>query len=303
MTCGNPNKKKMINPLIRLYTFHKNEFNVNDDAYLTRFEDFMKDSFCTVLECSPQITKEGIHAARFRTGYGEKDVARGLRAIRRFLDITESVDGIILNRSIFDQLLDSTLDISLIRAVGVGIDRKADVADSNMKVYCLIDNYIDKQRQVLSFHSERSDLYDHIIHDDMVFGIDMGFNGHTGVEIYPYFERRDFQDPELSKCLQLHDRIIEFISECETLNISFAADGSRIFHFFPQRPTPFIRLFNDCRLDRLYSSVRIFKYLHEQLEGGRPVIVSIAAPEQELVEDNLRNINFYYTVYNKIRSL
>jgi LynF/TruF/PatF family peptide O-prenyltransferase len=298
MSCGNPNKKKMINPLIRLYAFHKNEFNVNDDAYLKHFEDFMKDSFCTVLECSPQITIEGIHAARFRAGYGEKDVARGIRAIRRFLDITESVDGIILNRSIFDQILDSTLDVSHIRAVGVGIDRKADVVDSNVKVYCLIDKYIDKQIQVLSFHSERHDLYDYIIHDDMVFGIDMKFNGHTGVEIYPYFDHKDFQDPELSKRLQLHNRIIELISECETLNISFAADGSRVFHFFPKRPTPFIHLFNDRRLDRLYSSVRIFKYLHEQLEGGRPVIVSIAAPEQELVEDNLRNINFYYTLYN-----
>ncbi len=298
MSCCNPNKKKMINPLIRLYAFHKNEFNVNDDAYLTHFEDFMKDSFSTVLECSPQITNKGVHAARFRTGYGKKDVSVGFRAIRNFLDISESIDGMALNRSIFDHIFDSKLDVSRIGAVGIGIDRKADPADSNVKVYCLIDKYEDKQQQVLSFHPERRDLCDHIIHDDIVFGIEMGFDGHTSVEIYPYYDRHDFEDSELSNRLQLHDRIIELVSECETLNISFTDDGSRIFHFFPQRPTRFIRSLGDLRLNNLFSSFQIFRYLHEQLEGQGTIIVSVAVREQELIDGNLLNINFYYTVYS-----
>lgn len=287
-----------MNPLLHLYIFHKNEFNVNDDVYLDYFEALMKGSPCTVLECSPQITNEEVHAARFRTGYGKKDVSVGLGAIRNFLDISESVGGMALNRSIFDHIFDNKLDVSRIGAVGIGIDRKADPADSNVKVYCHIDTYEDKQRQVLSFHPERCDLYDHIIHGDIVFGIEMGFDGHTGVEIYPYFDRYDFEDPELSNRLQLHDRIIELMSECETLNISFADDGSRIFHFFPQRPTRFIHSLGDFRLNNMYSSFQIFRYLHEQLEVQGTIIVSVAIREQELIDGNLQDINFYYTVYS-----
>ena len=289
-----------MTPLIRMYQFHKKEFGLEDNNFLRLFEELLSRPPCSILECSAKISPEGIHAARVRLGYEQRDIREGLDQIYHFLARIEGCDKVLLDRSILYRIVDKELDVSRVMATGVGLDHRENGKDSKVKCYFMIRECPEKVDQVLPIHWPVDHIRDYLIHKVLMFGIDMYFDGRTGIEIYPFLDSQDLRNATLLEKLKFRDPLLGFIEECSTLHISFEDGGSRVLHFHPQRPTRFVRLIGNRQLSLLYSNVQILDSLLSRLSKAEPVSVNLALMENEIISKNIQNINLQYALTSRL---
>ena len=133
-----------------------------------------------------------------------------------------------------------------------------------------------------------------------MFGIDMYFDGRTGVEIYPFLEPQDLRNAALMDRLKFRDAVLGFIEGCSTLHISFEDHGSRVLHFHPQRPTEFVRLMGNRQLSLLYSNVQILGFLLSRSSKAEPISINLALMEEEISSNNIQNINLQYAITSSV---
>ena len=289
-------KDSRMSPLIRMYEFHKKQFGLKDNKFLRLFEKLLSRPPCSILECSAKISPEGIHAARLRLGYKQKDVQEGLNAIYHFLHRIARYDNVLLNREILYRIVDRRLGLSRVMATGVGLDHRKSGKDSKVKCYFTIREYPDKVDQILSIYRPVDRIRDYLIHEVFMFGIDMYFDGRTGVEIYLFLEHQDLKNAALMDRLEFREAVLGFIEECSTLHISFEDDGRRVLHFHPLSPTRFVRLIGNRQLSLLYSNVQILNFLMSRSSKAQPLSVNLALMEDEIVSKNIQNINLQYAI-------
>ena len=249
------------------------------------------ESRCSILECAPKICPKRIHAARFRAGYFNKDIQESLCIIFQFLDEINRWDNVFLERRILRNIVDKTFDLSMIVALGIGIDKRVNMNDSKVKCYFLLQDYPEKLDQVLSFHPPIDRIDDYLIHNDISFGIEMYFDGRTNVEIYPCIKQGDLSDAELIDRLQFGNAIIELITECRAVAVSFENTGKRVLHFHPCNPTKFVRLIGNRQISLLYSNVQILHFLYSKLQEKIHIDFLVSLIEDEIISKNLQNIN------------
>jgi len=285
-----------MNTLVRMYEFHKNEFGIYTNAFFNLVEEFLSRAPCSLLECSIKIFPEGVHPKRIRFGYGQEDIQEGLHEIFQFLERISAYRNVDLDRTLLDKIVDGGLDVSRVVAAGVGLDCRQRTRSSKVKCYFMVRDYPEKVDQILSVHPPVDRIRDYLIHDVVMFGIDMYFDGRTGVEIYPFFDRKDLRDPELIDRLRLRKAIDGLIEECNVLHISFDCRGKRILHVHPVRPTRFIRLIGNRQLSLVYSSVQIITYLLSRSPEPDSFSVNLALAEDEMGSRNLRHINLQYGI-------
>jgi len=299
-SCRGAEKDLHMDPLIRMYQFHKREFGLEDNNFLRLFEELLSRPPCSILECSAKISPEGVHTARFRLGYEQRDIGEGLDQISYLLGRIAACDEVILDRGILWRIVDEGLDLSRVMATGVGLDHRMNGKDSKVKCYFMIREYPEKVDEVLSIHRPVDYIRDYLIHEVFMFGIDMYFDGRTGVEIYPFLEHQDLRNAALMDRLKLRGTVGGFIEECSTLHISFEDGGRRVLHFHPQRPTRFVRLIGNRQLSLLYSNVQILNFLLSRLSKAEPVSVNLALVEDEIISKNIQNINLQYALTSRV---
>jgi len=288
-----------MNALIRVYDFHKKEFGLEENTFLRLFEALLSTPPCSILECSAQISPEGTHGARFRLGYEQQNIQKGLCLLDDFLDKISRCENVLLNRDILNQIVNNDLDVSRIIALGIGLDNKTNNSDSKVKCYLMVKGYPEKIEQVLSLHPPLDGIRDYLIHEEFTFGIDMYFDGRTGVEIYPCLDRQDLNSPALMGKLKLRDAIRELIKECNLLHISFEGEGRRIFYFHPQSPTRFVRLLDNRRLSLAYSHVQTLNYILSRSYKTAFVSVNLALLEEEIISQAIQNIGLQYALTSR----
>lgn len=284
-----------MNPLIRMYDFHKKEFALEDNKFLRLLEELLSEPPCSLLECSSEISPKGIHAARLRLGYQAEDIQKGMDVTYRFLDGIESCENVLLNREIVDRIIDKRFDLSRIIAMGIGLDTRERINDSKVKYYFMLSEYPEKVNQVLSLHPPVDNIEDYLIHEELTFGIDMYFDGRTAVEIYPLLVRQDLRDGALMEKLNLRDPVLGLIEECSGLNLSFHGRGKRVLHVHPRSPARFVHLLGNRRLSLLYSNVQVLKFLLSRWKIKEGVSVVISLMEDEIMSKNIQNINLHYS--------
>ena len=289
-----------MNPLIEMYDFHRREFGLEDNEFLRLFEESLSQPPCSILECSVKISQKGIHAARLRLGYEQKDIQEGVNAICHFLHRIAVYDNVLVNREILYRIVDRRLDLSRVMAVGTGLDYGKKVNGSKVKCYFMIREYPEKVDQVLSLHPSVDGIRDYLIHEVFMFGVDMYFDGRTGVEIYPFLELQDLKNSELMDKLKLRGAVDGFIEECSRLRVSFEGDGKRVLHFHPQSPTRFVHLIGNRKLSLLYSNVQILNFLLSRSFETEPVSVNLALMEDEIISNNIENINLQYALTYRV---
>jgi LynF/TruF/PatF family peptide O-prenyltransferase len=184
-------------------------------------------------------------------------------------------------------------------AAGVGLDYRERMNDSKVKCYFMIRGYPEKVDQILSIHPPVDHIRDYLIHDVFMFGIDMYFDGRTGVEIYPFLDRKDLRDLELIDKLRLRKAIDGLIEEYNLLHISFDRGKKRILHVHPIHPTRFIRLLGNRQLSLVYSSVQIITYLLSRSPKPDSFSVNLALAEDEIASRNLQHINLQYAITSR----
>ncbi len=285
-----------MDPLVRAYDFHRREFNIEGNGFLQLFKELLSDPGCSILECSARISRNDIHAARFRLGYEQKEVQHGLEEVQRFLRKVAEFKDVFLNHALLYQILDHRIDLTRVTALGIGLDCREKAKDSKVKCYLRIRGYAEKVDQVLSLHMPVDNIRDYLIHDEFMFGVDMYFDGRTGVEIYPFLDPQDLKSPGLMGKLNLRGAVDRFIDECTLLHISFDRSGRRVLHFHPQRPTTFVRLIGNRLLSLVYSNVQILEFLLNRSYKTGPIFVNLSLVEDEIISKDIRNINLQYAL-------
>jgi LynF/TruF/PatF family peptide O-prenyltransferase len=287
-------------PLIRMYEFHKREFGLEDNSFLRLFGELLSRPPCSILECSAKISPEGMHAARFRLGYEQGDIREGLDQIAYFVGSIAASDEVILERGILWRIVDGGLDLSRVMAAGVGLDHRENGKDSKVKCYFMIADCPEKVDQILSLCGPIGHIREYLIHEVFMFGIDMYFDGRTGIEIYPFLDSQDLRNATLMDKLRLRHTVHGFAEECSALHISFEDGGRRVLHFHPQSPTRFVRLIGNRQLSLLYTKVQILNLLLSRLSKTEPVSVNLSLVEDEIISENIEHINLQYALTSRV---
>jgi LynF/TruF/PatF family peptide O-prenyltransferase len=285
---------RRMNPLLRMYEFHRKEFGVENKAFIRLVEEFLARPSCSLLECSVKISPRGTHAQRVRFGYEQEYVPEGLSLIHHFLERISNYNNVKLNRDILSQIVDKGLDVSRVMAAGIGLDYRKRMKDSKVKCYFMIKDYPDKVNQVLSVHMPVDGIDNYPMHDVFMFGIDMYFDGNTGVEIYPFLDGQNLRNAELMDKLRLQKTIDWLIEECNLLHISFDSRGKRILHFHPLNTSRFVRVIGNRQLNVYYGNVRILNYLLNRSYRKVLFSVNLSLVEDELLSKKIQNINLQY---------
>jgi LynF/TruF/PatF family peptide O-prenyltransferase len=286
-----------MNPLILVYDFHRKEFGLENNTFFQLFEVLLSTPPCSILECAAQISSQGTHAVRLRLGYKKENIRKGLCLLDDFLDKISRCENVLLNRDIFSQIVNNNLDVSRIIALGIGLDYKTNNVDSKVKYYLMVARYPKMADQILSLHPPLDNIRDYLIHEEFTLGIDMYFDGRTGVEIYPYLDRRDLNNAALMGKIKLRDAVLGLIKECNLLHISFDGEGRRVLHFFnPQSPARFVRRLGNRRLSLAYSSIQILKYILSRSYKKDPVSVNLCLIEDEIIAKDIQNIGLQYAL-------
>lgn len=288
-----------MNPLIRMYDFHKKEFGLTENTFLQLFEELLSTPPCSLLECCAQISPQGTHGARFRLGYEQQDIEEGLHAIYDFLHEIARCENVHLNYSMLTQIISDDLDLSRALVVGIGLDDKTNMNDSKVKCYLLLSGYPAKLDQVISLHPPLDGIRDYLIHEEFGFGINMYFDGRTSIEIYPFFDRQDLNNAVLMEKLKLRDTIGGFTEKCQLLHVSFDDSGKRVLHVNPLNPTKFVRFIGNRQLALSYSTVQILNYLLNR-SLHKEAVVMFSLSEEEILSEDIQNINLQYSLSFKV---
>ncbi len=278
-----------MNPLIQAYTLYKKDFCLEENRLLGLFEKLVSESPCSILECGPQISPEGIHAARFRVGYVEKNNPRGLDAISQFLDKISEYEHVHLNRAILGQIVDEKFDLLRVGKLGIGVDLRENMSDSKVKFYFTIKDYPEKWAQVLDIHPPVDGIDVYPMND--TFGINIYFDGRTDIEMYPYLTTADCANTSLMEKLWLQDISRDLLSTCNGMFVSFENDGRRVFHFSLHSPTKFIQMIGNRQLTLLYGNAQIINHIigrSSDIIG--PMRVSVSLSEDEMSSHEVRHI-------------
>jgi LynF/TruF/PatF family peptide O-prenyltransferase len=289
-------KTRGMRPLLQMYEFHKREFGIEDNGFFDLIEEFLSRAPCSLLECSIKVSINGIHPKRIRLGYGQESIQEGLHEIPRFLERISAYRGVDLDQGFLSKIVGGGLDAAKVEAAGLGLDYRQRGGSSKVKCYFMVRDYPEIVDQILSMHPPVDHIRDYLIHDVVMFGIEMYFDGRTGVEIYCYFNRKDLRNSELMDKLRLRKAINGLLEECNLLHISFAAGGTRIVHVHPIHPTRFIYLLGNRQLSMVYSNVQIIRYLLNRSLTPYYFNVNLAFAEDEMASRNLRHINLQYGI-------
>jgi LynF/TruF/PatF family peptide O-prenyltransferase len=279
-----------------LYDFHKKEFELTANGFMDSFEALLRDSPCSILECAPAISPFGIHAARFRAGYAPENIGTGLKAIYRFLDRVSECPDVSLNRAIFEKIVETEFDLSKVGLLGLGVDYRDEIRESKVKCYFLIKDYPEKAGQVLSMHPPVQFLAAYPVQEVLVFGIEMYFDGRTRLELYLSLDAEDLRKVEAMEKLGFRAPVMELISICNSIQVSFEKGAGRVLHFHPQRPTALVRRINNRKLSIFYSRVQILNMLACTWEHGGPAEVTLSLVEEEIISENLENLCLCYAL-------
>lgn len=283
-----------MNPLMRMYEFHKREFSIQDNTFLRHFENLLSESPLSILQCSAKISPTDLYLARFRAGYLGKDIQKGLEAMITFIDQIAGYDAVHLNRTIFDPVVGDGLDLSRVNALGIGIDSRINMNDSKVKCYFVILDYPEKVSQVLSLHVPVNGIDNYRIHNNLMFGIEMYFDGRTDVEIYPGLDSPELKDTVLMDNFKFSSEVTALIKQCTALNISFEPAGNRVLYFLPKHPVKFIRRINNRQLSMIFSNIQILGLIFSRLRETDPIEVVLSLQEDEIISKNIQNIDLHY---------
>ena len=291
---GDRGRVRPMRPLLRMYEFHKKEFGIRDNAFFRLVEEMLSRPPCSLLECSIKIFPNGIHPKRIRFGYEQEDIGEGLPAILQFLERISTHWNVNLNRAILSRIIDERLDVSRVMAAGAGLDCRERMSNSKAKCYFMVKDYPEMVNRVLSMHVPVDGIGDYPMHDPFMFGIDMSFDGRTGVEIYLFLDPKDLRDSQLIENLGLKKALEDWMEECNVVHISFDSSGKRILHVHPMHTTRFVRLLGNRRLSLIYSSVQILKFLLNRSYGEMLFAVNLSLVEDELLSRRIQTINLQY---------
>jgi LynF/TruF/PatF family peptide O-prenyltransferase len=281
---------------LRYFSEHKRAFDVENFYSLDCFESFLKAQCRSTIDCACKVDFDRLHAARFTLGFNAQpdgpNLQRKIADAFRFFKKVEARVGANLNYQLLQQLLDRDFNFSQVSKIFVGIDARAEVLESRLKLFVWLENYPDKVETAIDlckYQSDEANVRALILNNSLLVGFDFYLNGKANVEIYPTLNRVEFLRPDIrAQLLQLlPSQALPLLEMCYALQIGFSqANDSKILYFHPLDPGDFINLLGN----EMAKKVQAY-YQHQPIKA-----LVVCIPEAELLNHSINRLNLYYNL-------
>jgi LynF/TruF/PatF family peptide O-prenyltransferase len=265
---------------------HIKDFNIAESTSLNAFKNLIENSEQYFLECSCKIINGVISGSRFALLFKDHEHAYNIKKSFDFLNSLKD-NGAKLNYELLDKVSFEDLDLSKVKALGLGIDLRDDEAASRAKFWVAIENsnyrFFNSALDVFGYTDNMANLFNK---NELLIGFDFYFNGKTKMKVYPHFYEYELKNAVISKRLEatFSPLIMEMINQCYMLYVSFeGAENYRLLHFNPHNLKKLCELINNDDLNKLIERIS-YKYSN--------CIVTLI--ENEILENNIKTINVYY---------
>jgi len=273
-----------VNNNIKKYLDYKNMFKVKKSKSILLFEKLLYDSDDINLECSNKIKGTQIYSSRLNIWY-HKDILDNLNRVFYFFREIQNLDNVNLNYNLLNQII-SKFNYRKISDLICGIDYRPNLKESRVKIWFIITDYPKKIEEILNLYKNKNVVIKFIHSNELLFGIDLNFNGKTMLKIYPVYTKNKLKENNIINQLSklISKKAFSLMNKCKKIHISFTNYSDRIIHFYPENPDEFLSIIKNENVNSINKKYN---------ENGYSLQV-VSLLERELVDNNLTEINLYY---------
>jgi LynF/TruF/PatF family peptide O-prenyltransferase len=269
----------MANPEQK-YSQHLATFGETPSQLSRRFECLVRRSPKANLECSCKIRHGDIFAKRLNLWFknGEDVVTRSL--VEGFLDECAGIEA--LDFTIYRRFLDDDFQREKVVFTVLGIDERERWVDSRVKLWKIVADYPELEERLLSYRGLWPMAKPLKIHRGLLFGVEFGFSGTTGLRVYPVWH--DFQMDKNYGLLQrlLGREVVSLAKKSRRISFAFSSNSSDVaLHILPIFNREFLRHVGSEKLTDVVGRL-----------PANDVIVSLS--HSEVLRAECRSFNVYY---------
>jgi LynF/TruF/PatF family peptide O-prenyltransferase len=266
---------------------HKRAFQIESVYALDQFECFVKEANDWGLECSCKINKDKLYPIRFNL-FRNNPSFKQFDAALNFFRQVEAKDEVKLDYRLMEQFLGNDFDFTKISQILVGVDLRKELFASRLKVWFVIEDYLEKLEIAITLCEPSEELRAMIVCCSLVIvGFDFYLDGRTTIELYPRILRQELQEVSLQKRLAkvLSPSALQMLDNCWAFAFGFSKANPEIILYCPT-PEP------DSFIANLRNPLAALVHNYYQQQSVRGTIVAFR--ERELLSGAVENLNLYY---------
>lgn len=278
---------------LRYFNEHKRLFDVENYYLLEKYEEFVEgQKHNCLIECGIKINLDRFYASRFNLGYLQKEGSKEHLVIGAF-DFFSKIETRVeakIDYQLIQDFLDG-FDYNKILNIFVGVDGRAEIAESRVKLFLQMENYPEKIEEAMSFYGDRvetSEIRQLISYNNLLLiGVDFYLDGRTAVELYPVVFEEDLHRADLRELVgkMLPSKALKLLKDSEGVQIGFSkANKSKVFYFVPINPSLFVESLGNEIAKRANAYYGDRQFLN----------MVVAIPESELRKTSIQRLNMYY---------
>lgn len=244
------------------------------------------------VEVSVKVEHGVAHAARFNIFCQPSDKAGFASTVVAFFDDVAAFEGVALNTEPVRDLLDGTLDWSSVSRVVCGIDLRAELSLSRLKLWFFAEDEPDRPNNLITRALEAhgaSPLFQALrFHPMLLLGYDLRFDGTTALKLYPDIRAEEFASAEVQSGLAsvLSALALEAMAQSPWTHLYLSSRNTdTMLQFHPREPDEFLADWLPHplahRIHRIYADVPLLD-----------MVVSL--PARELERGDIENFTLYY---------
>jgi len=266
------------------YKWYKDKFKLPENDSLILFEKLLYNSKDSYLECSHKISGDVVHSSRLNLWYDVKNrQTQDIEAIVEFKKHIGMLDGVHITDTLLAQVIGHDLDPDLIKQAIVGVDIRKELKKSRLKHWFILRNCDGISRKAFSYLPWLKNPDDYIVHEEILIGVDLCFDGSTRLKVYPRFDNCHLNDPKLLSKINLHGKASEIASHCTSVHLTFEGEHRRILHFHANDLLALVKEINNIHLTELVNQAKHMGSIN-----------TITLTENEINDGEIETINLYY---------
>lgn len=270
---------------------HQQAFDVEPIYPLRLFEDFVisVEGDCTI-EASCKIELDKLIASRFMLFFKDQaqEWEKYLTQSLAFFKQVENRVGVQLDYSLLQQFLGDNFDFSKLEVLSCGLDLRANLADSSLKMHIRIKDHPEKLKTAFTLSDGAADS-NYLSGFVNLIGFDFYFNGNSEIEIYAEVQEEDFFKPETINLVWRHfpNSVLKPLQASNLFftGLSKANNNPVLYYNLKDRQD----LTNYFKLNDTAQRVHSF-YQHQDVLPN----MWVGTAQKELEKNRIENIRLYY---------
>jgi LynF/TruF/PatF family peptide O-prenyltransferase len=241
---------------------------------LALFRRLVEKTHGCTLETSCKVERGEVRAARYNLFYHGEHRALFLDRVMGLFDEVGRTEKRGLDRDLLRRFLGREADLTGVRKVVTGIDLHPDRSRSRLKVWFILGDAPALARRAIALHGDSRTVNVLRLHDELLIGFDLRFDGTSGIKIYPDVRAEQAKDRTVRARLGrvLSARAIEAMKECVWTHVYLAKhNADTVLQFHPADPGAFLARYLPGlavkRLGRAYAGRRLLDMVASMPDG------------------------------------